>query len=184
MVQASELVAAARDADIVALSQLLAQLGDDKSVLNEAPADAADGFTALHEAAKAGHVSIVDLLVKSGADPLTRAGPSTKGAQALHVAMRAGHLSVVSALLAAGVSVDSQLLDGWTCAHFAILNSDVPMLSVLLKAGADLTIKTGPGFGMYAEATPAELASAQAIKSLIGTHLEMRKAALENARSD
>ena len=75
------------------------------------------GWTALHEAAKAGHADAVRLLLEHGADPNAReAGDNTS---ALHWAAATGHLENVRALLEAGSDVhgagDVHALDviGW-----------------------------------------------------------------------
>ncbi|KAL3998140.1 Ankyrin repeats (3 copies) family protein [Acanthocheilonema viteae] len=63
------------------------------------------GRSALHIAAQNGSTSIVDLLIKAGADVNSMAGPSALCATPLHVAAVAGHLEAVRHLIEAGAEL-------------------------------------------------------------------------------
>ncbi|VDK83805.1 unnamed protein product [Litomosoides sigmodontis] len=63
------------------------------------------GKTALHIAAQNGSLSILDLLIKAGADVNSMAGPSALCATPLHVAAVAGHLETVRHLIEAGAEL-------------------------------------------------------------------------------
>ncbi len=84
---------AAREGDADEVSALLRDGAD----VNAAHAD---GMTALHWAAEAGHAEIAQILLSAGADAesVTRLGDYTP----LHLAARNGHADVVTALLTGG----------------------------------------------------------------------------------
>lgn len=67
--------------------------------------------TPLHWATRQGHLSIVVLLMKNGADPTLRDG---EGCSAIHLASQFGYTSIVAYFLAKGISPDIQDRNGMT----------------------------------------------------------------------
>ncbi len=72
----------------------------------------ADGRTALHEGARAGHASIVAALIKAGANP---AATDSHGSNALHEAARGGHAAVLEQLLDAADTAAAMAADAQGC---------------------------------------------------------------------
>ena len=72
---------------------------------------------ALHQAAYAGNIGVLRLLIERGADVRSRNHP--RRMSALHLAALAGHLEVVAALLKAGADANSRDGDGRTPAWYA-----------------------------------------------------------------
>jgi len=87
------------------------------------------GYTALHYAARSGHVSMCRLLLSCGAEvnTVTRAGQAT----ALHRAAMAGQEKVVELLLQAGADGTLRDADGLTAADRARLNHHHTVLRLL-----------------------------------------------------
>ncbi|QOY62968.1 ankyrin repeat domain-containing protein [Lysobacter sp. H21R4] len=77
----------------------------------------ADGRTALHEGARAGHASIVAALIKAGADP---AATDSHGSNALHEAARGGHAAVLEQLLDAADPAAAMAADRQGCSVLMI----------------------------------------------------------------
>jgi ankyrin repeat protein len=115
------------------------------------------GATALHVAAPAGRVDIVDLLLKHGAivdapiDPWYE-GDLEGGMTALHLAVREGQEAVCAALLSAGANAGQ---DSWFphlirpihCVFERVQGRSVHCLKLLIKHGADPNARAGPEEG-------------------------------------
>lgn len=128
-------------------------------------------WSLLHQAAKAGHKDIVQLLLSIGADvradwygytPLHAATSCeheaiielflAKGADInagdhyqdtpLSYATRNGHVGIVSLLLSHGANVNAKQLDGYTPLHEAAAAGHTNVAKLLLNAGADINAKT------------------------------------------
>ena len=65
------------------------------------------GLTPLHVAAFAGHVTVVECLLRHEADPDCRADPMTSRLTALHLAAAAGRSDVIRTLIGANADVDA-----------------------------------------------------------------------------
>ncbi|HXE54701.1 MAG TPA: ankyrin repeat domain-containing protein [Tepidisphaeraceae bacterium] len=91
------------------------------------------GCTALHEAARAGSVLLVQRLLTGGADP-NAAGDY--GSTPLHLACRSGKLDVVKLLLENGANPNAASDAGVTPLHEAALAGDPQMVRLLLERGA------------------------------------------------
>ncbi|XP_063233914.1 ankyrin repeat domain-containing protein 39 [Bacillus rossius redtenbacheri] len=120
---------AAQNNDLERVEKLLR-----KGVCPDAP-DAA-GYTALHHAARAGHLKVCTRLLNAGAsvDAATRAGHAT----ALHRAAAAGRLPVVDLLLLAGANTKLPDVDGKTALHRAAEHGHLPVVKSILQACPDL----------------------------------------------
>ena len=74
--------------------------------------------TAMHEAARAGHATIVEFLVDHEASLNIQ---DDVGNTPLHCASRQGHLSVVELLISKGAAKDIENFDGWTAWQIAAI---------------------------------------------------------------
>ncbi len=70
---------------------------------------------------------------QNGLDKVSAGEPS----QELIQAAEAQDINLVKTLLAQNMAVDAQDDDGYTALHYAVLKSNVPMVKLLLDAGAD-----------------------------------------------
>ena len=85
--------------------------------------------TALQLAAEAGHMGIVRLLLKAGAD--ADVADNSWSTTALHLAAENGHLDVVRRLVGAGVNKDAANYAGSTALHLAVENVELVRLLLL-----------------------------------------------------
>ncbi|KAJ8707414.1 hypothetical protein PYW08_010666 [Mythimna loreyi] len=122
-----------------------------------------NGLNALHLAAKDGHISVVEELLKRGA---TVDAATKKGNTALHIACLAGQESVARALLAAGAKADAQSAAGFTPLYMAAQENHAGCVKMLLAAGASQTLATEDGF------TPLAVAMQQGHDRVVAELLE------------
>ena len=135
------------------------------------PVDAAfGGWTALHEAARNGHLAVVRYLIDQGAsvDRSVRALALRGGHEDVVVyipraaraaldslgiaytdwefreAAASGNLAVVKLFVAAGMSVNARDEDGWTALLFAAGLGRLSVVAFLVGAGADVNARGGP----------------------------------------
>eukprot|EP01102_Stenamoeba_stenopodia_P021797 TRINITY_DN8881_c0_g1_i3.p1 TRINITY_DN8881_c0_g1~~TRINITY_DN8881_c0_g1_i3.p1 ORF type:complete len:410 (+),score=145.96 TRINITY_DN8881_c0_g1_i3:148-1377(+) len=102
-------------------------------------APGANDRTALHKAAGYGHAAAVSLLLKLGADVKAR---DRQGRSPLHWGAVGGSKEVVEALLAANVDINDKATDnGSTALHTAAANKKFDVIELLVKKGADRSIK-------------------------------------------
>lgn len=106
----------------------------------------ANGRTALHEGARAGHASIVAALIKAGADP---AATDSHGSNALHEAARGGHSAVLEQLLDAADPAAAAAADGQGCNVLMIacmaLQTPPELVQRLLDLGIDPAARDAAG---------------------------------------
>jgi ankyrin repeat protein len=101
-------------------------------------------FTPLHFAAYWGHTEIAKVLIDTGAN--TNAREYDEGRTPLHFAASEGHTEVVKVLLAAGANVNARDNDkGRTALHEAASEGHTEIIKVLLAAGADKEAKDRGG---------------------------------------
>ena len=101
------------------------------------------GFAALHHAAEAGHLAMVDLLLEQGADPMLLSG---NGSLALHLALDSNNAEAATRLLEAVPSSATQAGGtGSMPAHIAAGHGNVDLLGRLLQLRADLQSKQHDG---------------------------------------
>ncbi|HXJ44476.1 MAG TPA: ankyrin repeat domain-containing protein, partial [Bryobacteraceae bacterium] len=88
--------------------------------------------------------AMVDLLLKSGADPNATFG---EGETALMTAARTGNLAIVKALLAAGAKVNvSETWRGQTPLMWAAAEGHVQVVEALIAAGAEINARSKASF--------------------------------------
>jgi ankyrin repeat protein len=113
----------------------------DRAVVN---AFAADGFYPLGLAAFFGHRSIVEFLLKNGADAKMAARNAQK-VTALHGAVARRDLEIVKLVLAAGADPNACQERGFVPLHDAAANGVAPLVELLLQHGARADAKTDDG---------------------------------------
>ena len=101
-----------------------------------------NGDTALHKAARGGHLQVIQVLVSSGADVNMK---NKFGNTALHIAAHEGHLQVVQHLLSSGADVNMKDNDGDTALHMAARGGQLQVIQVLVSSGADVNMKDNDG---------------------------------------
>eukprot|EP00434_Breviolum_minutum_P015901 symbB.v1.2.014013.t2/scaffold1012.1/size144332/6 len=122
-----------------------------------------EGVTALHVAARQGHLECINLLVQAGAE--IDHGPVTP----LHLAARHGHLEACKVLLDYGAEKDKVSTEnGDTALHFAAWEGHLDVVCFLLHLGASINIATKD-----VASTPLHLAAT-------GGHVEMVRVMLAN----
>ncbi|KAJ3190679.1 hypothetical protein HK101_008470 [Irineochytrium annulatum] len=105
-----------------------------------------EGWTAVHFAAKAGSIPILQYLLSKSC-PLTTATPD--GLNVLHIASVMGKVEALRFLLSkvpdpAALLAASDGL-GWSCVHFAARSGSKDVMEALLRAGAGLKSRTADG---------------------------------------
>ena len=105
--------------------------------------------TPLHWATRQGHLSMVVLLMKHGADPTLRDG---EGCSAIHLAAQFGYTPIVAFLLAKGVSPDIQDRSGmtpliWACAR--VHSPDPARLLLTFGASTSLQDRTNKNTALH-----------------------------------
>lgn len=97
-----------------------------------------DGRTALHLAARFGHMEVARLLLGRGADP-NAISLDDERVTPLYSAVVARHRDTASLLLALGASPNSVQKGGWTALHAAARNGDQAIVDMLQLRRADTT---------------------------------------------
>ena len=100
------------------------------------------GFNALLNAADKGNLTLMDLLIKRGADVEARIN---SGATPLMLAARNGHSEAVKLLLASGAQMDATTKKGVTGLIFAAISGDEEAVRAILDAGANPFVRTVSG---------------------------------------
>ncbi|XP_025103600.1 ankyrin repeat and death domain-containing protein 1A-like isoform X1 [Pomacea canaliculata] len=113
--------------------------------------------TALHLAAEAGHLDIVDKLLQMGAQIQKK---DKSGATAVHLAAEKGHGQVVRRLLLVGVEVDDRDVEGRTALHMAAEHGHLEVVDLLLDYMANPNCET------IKEITPLHLAATEGYASI------------------
>lgn len=135
--QLTPLMVAAKEGNLSTVN-LLIHLGDPFGVSGLFPSDGSCFLyttTALHQAAKYGHVPIVALLIEHGMD--LNARPERREETVLDAAITGGSTRAVRFLIERGVDVNLPNRDGKTALHSAVEHGHVQITRLLLKNGAD-----------------------------------------------
>ncbi len=103
----------------------------------------ASGNTALHNAAREGHLPVVNALLATPGILVNR--QNARDWTAFDVAAHYGHLPVFQALLAAGADVSTPDTDGNTALHRAAREGRLRVVNALIAAGADIIIQDANG---------------------------------------
>ena len=131
-------------------------IGGDRALVN---AFAADGFYPLGLAAFFGHRTIVEYLLKNGAD----VGMAARNAQkvtALHGAVARRDVEIVKLLVGAGADPNARQERGFVPLHDAAANGHAPLVELLLKHGARADAKADDG------KTPGDMAADRGHKEI------------------
>lgn len=102
------------------------------------------GWSALHLAARFGHIDVLKVMLDRGAD-LSLASNNQIEAQPLHAAVAGNQPEMVKLLLDAGADVNATQMLGWTALHGAAQQEHLEIVKTLLAAGADHSLKTDAG---------------------------------------
>jgi len=100
-------------------------------------------WTPLHGACGQGHVKVVEMLLKHGADADAK---NNFGDTPLHRACDNDHVEVVEMLLKHGVDAKAKTKGGYTPLHIACYIGHVKVVEMLLKHGADAKVKANDGW--------------------------------------
>lgn len=131
-------------------------VNSDRAFVN---AFATDGFYPLGLAAYFGHPSIVEFLLKNGAE-VKLAARNTQKVTALHAGASRGGAEIVKMLLDAGADPNVKQERGFVPLHSAAANGNAAVVELLLKYGARADAKADDG------KTPTDMAMAQGHKDL------------------
>ena len=95
------------------------------------------GDTALHWAAREGHIEVARALLQAGANARKS---NEEGQTPLHLASREGHIEIVRALLEAGAGADVRKCDknGWSPISYACEGKHFEVFRALVEAGGDV----------------------------------------------
>lgn len=156
---------AAERGDSTAVSRLLLDKNLD---VNEKAGGHRAYRTALHRAAGYGHLEVVRLLLKAGADPMKC---SSVHRTPLHEACIGGHKHVVKELLKYVADINVVDSNGQTSAHLAAYHGEAECLKVLIAKGSSMALEDKQG------RSPAHLAAMKnhpmALRCLIENDVEV-----------
>jgi Ankyrin repeats (3 copies) len=110
-----------------------------------------------------GHLTMVNLLVRYGADINMQGGPLDN---ALQAAVMMGHDSTVQGLIALGADVNFLGTHYGTALHTAARNNDEDIARILLQNGADVNIVHG------SEGSAIHIAASRGLRSLVALLVE------------
>jgi len=105
--------------------------------------DLCDGFNALDWASSRGHLPVVEVLIKAGAN--INCKHKKGGGTALMFAAHFGHEKIVNVLIKAGADTEIQDLKNQTAAMYAAKSGHALIVDLLINAGADTEIQDATG---------------------------------------
>ncbi|NXG70305.1 IKBE inhibitor, partial [Baryphthengus martii] len=97
------------------------------------------GLACLHISTLKGNISMMSLLLESGANIDVREG--TSGKTPLHLAVESHDPRAVQFLLRNGAYVDAQMYNGCTPLHLAVGRKDAAIAAILSHSGADTLLR-------------------------------------------
>ncbi|MEO5500358.1 MAG: ankyrin repeat domain-containing protein [Ginsengibacter sp.] len=103
-----------------------------------------DGFTPLGLASFFGHLSLVKLLLRRGANPNIASNNQFKVAP-IHSACAISHLGIVELLLEHDADVNAKQMNGVTPLHSTCHNGQTKLSKILLENGAEINAKMDNG---------------------------------------
>ena len=147
---------------------MIGNLSGTSHLLDEADTDVnakdpAEGFTPLHYAAEAGHVSALHLLLKHRADPFTL---SQRQSLPVHLAAEAGELNAVRGLLTAAPSLvrSASGSQNRMLVHIAAANGHIELLRELHNFETDFrSVQGDGGNALHASVQNGHLAATELI---------------------
>lgn len=177
---------AGKEADLAAATQDTASL---EAYLAENGAEALtmpdpSGMRLSHWAASGGHVEVLKMLAKKGADPWDGTATAEEHS-CLHMACRSGHSDVVKYLLSepamklrsrgafgsAKLAADSKDKRDTPCLHMAATAGNIEVLQTLASSGADMRAETKrSGTALHAAAAVGQV---EAVKELLDLGLDV-----------
>ncbi|KAL3443137.1 ankyrin repeat-containing domain protein [Aspergillus insuetus] len=93
------------------------------------------GYTALHNACKAGRESSARFLLDAGLDPNV---PAVGGTIALHLAVSRGELSTIRLLIKRRADISARTSGGYTALHWAVDSRNCDVAALLVSGGAEV----------------------------------------------
>ncbi|KAK4994024.1 hypothetical protein LTR66_005868 [Elasticomyces elasticus] len=128
------------------------------------------GMTALHQAARNGHLGVVQRLMERGADLEALSG---SGQTVLHFAAEGGHIQVMEYLLGCEVAIDSEDFYGLTAVHKAASNGQAGIVQRLIERGANLESLCGNDWTALDFA--AENGHLHVVQLLLGFYVDLNR---------
>lgn len=135
------------------------------------------GRTALHWAAKHGHVKILEMLLIRATDFDIQ---TYSGWTSLHFAAQHGNVEIVKILLANGAKVNLEAADGRRPLHVAAEAGRVEVVKELLNAGADVTQSSYADMTIVQPAFATDEMMKILMESSIATNGLLRRSLFEN----
>mmetsp|Transcript_9555 Transcript_9555/g.17930 ORF Transcript_9555/g.17930 Transcript_9555/m.17930 type:complete len:218 (+) Transcript_9555:60-713(+) len=136
---------AARQGDLIRVRQVLAEQEDEAGGEGGKPANERDKHarTPLHLASWAGHLEVVEELLKANG---VEVGASARDdTSALHFACQKGHTLIAKRLLGKGANVNAKNRKGVTPLMMAAQKGELSLVELLLKKRADPLVRSKKG---------------------------------------
>jgi ankyrin repeat protein len=142
-----------------------------------------DGVTALHVAAQAGHLDVVNMVIEAGADVTIK---DEEGRTALLLAIKGNYGEVASALVKAGADPNTPYIDDDDVEHNllfdAIMVENVDFAKLMIEKGADLYYQDEKKVTTLLQASHRGLTDI--VKALLDKHAESGKKGFIDDASD
>lgn len=133
----NQMIVAARMGDLEKVKHLVGKVDD----INAREKVVGNGYTALFNAASAGHTDVVKFLIEKGAKLNERPGEATP----LIMASWGGHTDTVLVLLHAGSNPNAKDESGWSALAHAARKGYFDIARLLIENGADVNVRLPDG---------------------------------------